>query len=368
MNDELAAQILTNMFDNTRDDIDTREGSPTYTVAAPFADELHLLYAELKAQEEADFIVDAEGNVTMYGIKLDLFVNMWGEERKPGGKATGEVILYADEEVLVPAGTELFAPATLRIPFVTNEDVTATPAGVTVGITAVYDGADGNVSADSITGVVGDLEGVLRVTNPSPTEGGFDEESDEELATRFLNNRRRGATSGNANHYRQWATEVSGILDAYVVPVWNGPNTVRVVLLSSNYDAPTPEKVAEAKEYIDSVRPVIGNETDPVTVEAATEIPVNITVDVQSDGNFNQEDFETLVTQYLESLTAGEQDEGSQFDQSRIVRVVRLENALIDTEGVTDYSNFLVNGTEENITVPPGSVPVLGSVTVNVTA
>lgn len=69
MNDELAAQILTNKMDNTSTDIDVREGTPKYTALAPVADEFSLLYVELKAQEEADFIVNEFGEVTMYGMK-----------------------------------------------------------------------------------------------------------------------------------------------------------------------------------------------------------------------------------------------------------------------------------------------------------
>ncbi|OCA87485.1 hypothetical protein A8F95_08535 [Bacillus wudalianchiensis] len=366
MDDSLAAQILTNMLNNTPSDIDTREGTPTYTAAAPIADEIMNLYAELKAQEEEGFIVNESGEVTMSGNKLDSFVAMWGETRKSGGRATGQALLKADEPTPVPAGTQLFAPATLNILFVTNEDVTATPVGVTVGITAVFEGADGNVSAGAITGVVGDLADIITVTNPIETDNGFDEESDEELAKRFLNNRRRPATSGNPNHYHQWATEVPGIVDAYVIPVWNGPNTVKVIVLSSDYGAPTPEKVAEVKEYIDSVRPVIGSENDPITVEAAKEIPINITANVQTNGMDVQTEYTAAATAYLEDLATGETEGAPGFDQERTVRVVRLQNILLDTEGIIDFTNFTVNGGTANVVIPAGSVPVLGSVILNV--
>ncbi|MEK4030785.1 baseplate J/gp47 family protein [Pseudobacillus sp. FSL P4-0506] len=366
MDDSLASQILTNMLDNTPSDIDTREGTPTYIAASAIADELALLYAEKTAQEDEDFIVNEAGEITMSGVKLDNWIVSWGETRKPGGKATGGVFLYAAESTPVPAGTQVFAPATLNVLFATDVDVIATSEGVSVPITAVYEGADGNVSANAITGVVGDLADVLTVTNPTATEGGFDEESDDELATRFLNNRRRPATSGNPNHYHQWATEVPGILDAYVIPVWNGPNTVKVIVLSSNYDAPTPEKVAEVKTYIDSVRPVIGSETDPITVEAATEIPISITADVQTNGMDVQTEYTAAVTAYLQELATGETEGAPGFDEERIVRIVRLQNLLLDVYGVEDISNFTLNSGTGNIVIPAGSVPVLGSVNLNV--
>lgn len=360
MNDELAAQILTNMMDNTSTDIDVREGTPTYTALAPVADEFSLLYAELKAQEEADFIVNESGEVTMYGIKLDLFTAAWGEKRKEGGKATGEIFLTADEPILVPVGTQLYAPATDNVLFETDADCVATPVGVSVGITALYEGADGNLSSRSITGVVGDLEGLITVTNSAETAGGFDEESDEEFAARFLNNRRNEATSGNAAHYLQWATEIPGIKDAYIIPAWKGPNTVKVVLLSSEHRAPTVGKVQEVKTYIDSVRPIIG-EGDPITVEAAKEIPINIQATVMISENTTiesvRDDFAVTLQDYLESLKFGEED---------TVRIVRLQNALLDIEGVIDIAGFSFNGGSANLIIPAGSVAVRGTVVINV--
>src|SRR5690606_1696289 len=127
--------------------------------------------------------------------------------------------------------------------FETETDIVAVPEGAVVAVSAVEEGADGNVSAESINGVVGDLEGIVTVVNPEQFAGGFDEESDDEFASRFLNNRRNEATSGNAAHYRLWATSVAGIEDAYVIPAWDGPNTVKVILLSSTHSAPVPEKV-----------------------------------------------------------------------------------------------------------------------------
>lgn len=360
MNDELSAQIVTNMIDNTPPDIDTREGAPTFTALAPIADEFALLYAELKAQEEADFIVNEAGEITAYGIKLDNFVVAWGEKRKIGGQATGAVTLSAAEPTLVPAGTQVFAPATLNVVFSTNVDVTAIPTGVSVGVTAVLEGADGNVSARAITGIVGDLEGVITAANPTATSGGFDEESDDELASRFLNNRRNPAISGNPNHYKVWATEVAGVSDAYVIPAWNGPNTVKVILLSSERRAPTAAKVAEVKTYINSVRPVIGG-TDPVAVEAATEVPINIAATVQISTTTTlaavQTAYNTAVNLYLESLKFGVED---------TVRLVRLQTALLDTEGVIDITTFTVNGAAANVVIPAGSVAVKGTVTIGV--
>lgn len=355
MNDELAAQILTNLLDNTDPEIDVREGSPTYTLHAPNADEFTNLYAEFQAVRDETFVIDDEGNVSMFGNRLDKWVNMFGMERKEGGRAVGYVVISADEETEVPAGTELFAPATFNVSFETNTDIVAVPEGTPVAITAVYEGSEGNVSTNAITGVVGNLEGIITVTNLIETAGGFDEESDEELGSRFLNYMRRPAASGNANDYYQWATSVAGIQDALVIPVWNGPGTVKVKLLSNNHRAPTPEKVQEVKDYIEENRPIDANN---ITVEGADEITINVSADIimTSDLATIRTEFENVLKDHLESLD---------FEKGDLVRVTRTQNILLDTEGVVDFQNFTLNEGTANIAIPPGAVALLGTITLN---
>lgn len=357
MGDELSAQILTNMLDNTDPEIDQREGTPTFTVMAPTADEITNVYAELQATKDSTFIVDAEGNVTMTDIELDQWAGgIFGVERKAGVKATGGVFLYADEPTPVPAGTQVFAPATINVLFETDTDVTVTPEGVSVPITAVLEGVDGNVASGDITGVTGDLEGIITVTNPTETTGGVDEESNEEYAARYLNLMRRFLRgNSNMNDYFAWATEISGIQDALVIPVWQGAGTVKVVLLSNEYRAPTEEQVQAVRENIDANRTF---DTITVTTEAATEVPINITADVTLTS-----DLETVKAEYEAALT--EHFKTLNFQEGDAVRIARTQNILLDTEGVFDFANFTQNGGTVNIPLPAGSVAVLGTVTLN---
>lgn len=355
MDDTLPSQILTNVLNNTDPRVDTREGSPTYTLQAPNADEFANVYAEFQATKEEVFIINDEGEVTMAGARLDAWVNIFGMERKAGGRASGQVTLTAAEPTLVPAGTQVFAPATLNILFETIEDATATPSGVTVGVISVYAGADSNVASGSITGVVGDLEGIITVTNPAETAGGFDEESDEELVARYFNYMRKPAASGNANDYYRWATETAGISDALVIPVWNGPGTVKVILLSNDHRAPAPEVIAEATHYIEENRPIDANQ---ITVEGAVEIPINIAADVTVTGGI-----EAVKAEYTLQLI--EHFKTLQFEKGDLVRVTRTQNFLLDIPEVQDFQNFTLNGGAANIAIPPGSVAVLGTVTLN---
>lgn len=353
MNDELSAQILTNVLDNTDPTVDVREGTTTFTLQAPNADEFANVYVEMQAVRDETFVIDEEGKLSMFGNRLDKWVNGFGVTRKIGGRATGEVVLTAAEPTLVPAGTQVFAPATLNVLFATDEDVTATSLGATVAVTSVFEGADTNVSSGSITGAVGDLEGVITVTNPTATEGGFDEESDEELGSRYMNYMNKPAASGNANDYYQWSTEVAGVQDALIIPVWDGPGTVKVILLSTEHRAPVAGKVTEVADHIEENRPIDANN---ITVVAATEIPIDIAADVTLTGVLAdvKTEYEAALIEHFKTLN---------FSAADSIRMTRAENILLDTPGVDDFTDFTINTGTVNIPIPAGSVAVLGTVT-----
>lgn len=355
MNDELAAQILTNLLDNTDPTIDVREGSPMYTLQAPIADEFTNLYAEFQAVRDETFVINEVGEISMFGNRLDKWVTMFGITRKVGGKATGVVRVSADEETAVPSGTQLYAPATFNVSFETNQDVVATLLGAEVAVTAVWEGLDGNVSSNSITGVIGDLEGIIQVTNLQETIGGFDEESDEELGSRYINYMRRPAASGNANDYYQWATSIAGIQDALVIPIWNGPGTVKIKLLSSEHRAPSLIKIQEVIDYIEANRPIDAN---AITVEGADEVMVDIVADVTITRDLQgiTDEFKLVLKEHLDNLD---------FENGDLLRLTRTQNILLDTEGVTDFTNFTINAGTSNVSIPPGAIAVLGTVTLN---
>jgi uncharacterized phage protein gp47/JayE len=67
-----------------------------------------------------------------------------------------------------------------------------------------------------------------------------------------------------------------------------------------------------------------------------------------------QASFEEDLVDYLKSIA---------FTSDPAVRYVRIGSLLLDTEGVQDYSNLLVNGGTANVAVSAGQVGVKGTVT-----
>lgn len=233
--------------------------------------------------------------------------------------------------------------------------------GDTVEIRAVQSGVIGNVPADTIVQMPVTIAGISQVTNPAPTSDGYDAENDDDLRQRYFEALQVPATSGNIHHYRKWAKEVSGVKDAKVFPLWQGDNTVQVVIIDDNSQPAPPELVARVQEYIDPNSSGTGEAEAPVgaycTVSPAEIFSVNISVSVIGSG-----DFETIKAEIIKNLIA-------YFDEIAFVEdfvsVGKINNVIIDTEGVSDCDNLTVNGKTIRQAIPEKAVAVLGDVTIN---
>lgn len=151
-------------------------------------------------------------------------------------------------------------------------------AGVTVPVTALVAGAEGNVGSGAITEIEsGDLA-LNAVTNTAALAGGTEEETDEELRARILLEF-EGRGAGNINDYRRWALSRPGVGRVFVNPVWNGPGTVQVVVMTSTGDPVSAAIVNDVQAYIDPTSGTSDGQAPPgVTVTVSTPTAVNVAV------------------------------------------------------------------------------------------
>ncbi|CAM3640933.1 baseplate J/gp47 family protein [Mesobacillus zeae] len=340
--------ILEAMLEDVDDSIDKREGSVAYDLLYPSAIELSLAYVELDAVMMLAFAETTEGQW------LDLRAGEFGVTRKAAAKSEGIVTLTGPEGTIVPVDTLLMTDDEEPVYFLTKDEVVLTGGMATVTAESQDGGEDGNILAGRITSLApGDLSGVVMATNALAFSGGADAESDKELLGRLKDRVQKPATSGNANHYLQWAREVVGVSDAKVYPLWAGPGTVKVVLLSSDRKAPNQTIINAATTYIESQRPFGA----AVTVTGVVEVPINVTatLTLQAGGDILavKAEFETALDEYLEGLAF----------RDTIVRYSRIANLLLDIPDVLDYSGLTINGGTANIAIPDGQVAINGTVT-----
>lgn len=355
INSDLFGQIIESMLDRLPANIDTRESSVAYALLAPIAAELERFYIEAADEDRQSFLVDAEGNPTAVGDRIDRRVREFGIVRKDGTLATVSLKLVTEVPTLIPAYSQFATSDSEPIVFETQVDVMATPTGATVVAQATEPGVLANVAAGEVTTVLGDLANVLTVTNLAPATGGTDGESDEDLIDRFLTYMQRQATSGNAAHYERWATEISGVREARVTPIWNGAGTVKVVLIAETGGAPAASKITEVRDYIESQRP-IGATVTVIGIQERT-IAVSATIILQPN---------VSLTAVREAFTAAYLDYLAEVPSGGVITLTRVGGLLISIDGVADYSNLRLNGGTTPITLTSDELAVAGAVTINV--
>lgn len=347
--DKTKELILQEMLDATPADIDKRQGSITFDLSSPSAIQAALVYIELDNVLELGFADTSNGDFLAYRTgELGIY-------RKLALKSQGFLTFTGPEGQLIEKGTKCSIDSKIPIYFVVLSEGTIPASGIlTLQAEAEFGGLIGNVGANTITLVQGNLSGVVSVTNNAAFDGGTDEESDESLLTRYYEKVQKPATSGNANHYLQWSKEIAGVSDAKVYPEWNGALSVKVILLDDEKTAPAQSVVDSVKTYIESVRPVGAD----VTVQAAVEVPINVSVTVTLASYATIQEVVDLLTNGLKAYL----QELAFVDP--LVRHTRIASIIGGIPPVIDYSNLLVNGGTANVEIADGSVAVLGTVTV----
>ncbi|QEK13733.1 baseplate J/gp47 family protein (plasmid) [Crassaminicella thermophila] len=335
------------MLSNISDEYDKTEGSFFYDATKPVAIELEKAY---KDQEE---ILDKGFVETATGEWLDKKVAEQGLTRKPATKATGYVTIEGSEGAIINAGDKV-ANDTVTYTILESKTIDST-LKASVQVECDEFGSVGNVPINAIKYFPVTLSGLTKVYNEEKIDNGYDGETDEELRQRYYDKVRTPATSGNKYHYRNWAKEVPGVGDAKVFPLWNGPGTVKVVIIDSNKTGADSQLVTDVYNHIEENRPIGAT----VTVESATELQINIDVTLTIDSNNYtieqvKRNIENAITEHLKEIAFKE----------NYVSYAKIGSLILNSNGVLDYSNLLINNNNSNVSIKETEVAVLGVVTV----
>lgn len=340
------------LLNNISDDYQKTIGYPTYDLLKSVAFGL----AELTSKNEA---VTAKINVdNLIGDELTRFVKQRkGVYRKLATKAKAAITITGTGQINIG---DLFETAG-GVQFASIESKAIAGSG-TVLAESVIPGVNGNVGANSIVKLPVTISGITAINNINPATGGYDEETDVALRERYYTALQTPATSGNKYHYRLWALEVTGVGDARVFPLWNGNNTVQVVIIDSLRKPANSELAAKVQLYIDPNSTGTGEGQAPIgakcTVVSATAKTINVAVTVNANKSYNQSDIEANINADLDKYFSDisfKQDYISYFKTGGVIN---------DVPGVYDYSNFTLNNGSQNISIGEKEVPVLGSVVV----
>lgn len=336
-------EIIEYMLASVPSEYDTSVGSFFYDLLYPVAEQIYRSQGDISTLEKNAFALTAVGEY------LDRKVAEQGITRKQATFSKGTVRISGDVGAVIPKGAKVAAGDIL---FAVDKDTVISDSGYDdVTATCVIEGKVGNVSVGQINRFPVTLPKLTDVTNITAFTGGYDEESDSELLQRYLEKVSRPNVSGNKYHYIEWAKEITGVGEVSVIPLWNGAGTVKVIITDTNNQPANVELISEVQTYIDENKPIGAN----VTVVSAKALTVNISVSITNDVTEEMtENIKTAISNYLSGDAI----------KKWYISYAKIGGCILAVDGVDDYANLKVNGRTANISIPAGSVPVLGSVVV----
>ena len=189
------------------------------------------------------------------------------------------------------------------------------------------------------------VKAVGRVTGTGQSDGA-DEETDAALLERLLFRVRQPITSGNANHYRDWALSVDGVGNCKVIPLWNGNGTVKVIIVTAQNESASSELIETVYNYIESQRPIGAT----VTVVSPAPLVVNVSATVY--GSADVDTVKDVLSDYFRQT-------GFSLNYVSLAQIGKL---ILGVEGIKDYKDLQLNGEAANVELTNEQLPVVGKV------
>lgn len=362
MYDKTVEELHKDLLNNISDEYEKSTGFLTSDLTKSFAIQTELLYQALNG------LIDKVDVDKLVGDELEKYVfQRKGLKRVKATKAIGT--LEVEGNGLITIGS-LFETSK-GTQFEATEEKEIINNG-TVNIQALIAGEDGNVGANSITLIPVTIQGITSVNNYLPTSEGYNAETDQALRDRYYLELQKPATSGNIYHYQLWAKEVAGVGRVKVVPLWDGNYTVLIVITNNQMLPPSTELINTVQEYIDPKGEYIDNKWTtwgnglgeaPIgaycTVSGAIGKNIDINLEIIKDPNYTdleiKENIENSINEYFKEIA---------FVQTYISHA-KLSSYILNSTGVIDVINLLINGSTSNIQLEDKEIPVLNGVVIN---
>lgn len=324
--------ILENMLSRVPSDVDKREGAVIYDALAPCAYKLAETYYQLNN------FIDLVSGDTAVGEYLDRVVADYGITRKNPTYAVRKIVTTGPVNIDTRWG---LADTSYTITELLSSNVYSAACNQIGETGNQYSGALENI--DNVSGITATLTDIIT--------SGTDEETDDNLRTRFYTYLQRPSTSGNAFNYREWAMLVPGVGDAKVFPLWDGNGTVKVIVVNSNMEIDTSLE-SLVFDYIETVRPIGAL----VTVDSPGEKTIPISANIVLDGSVAYEDvisvFNASIANYYKDLVF----------ETYSVSYAKIGSLLLSIAGISDYNSLLVGGGTANISISEMEMPIVGTI------
>ena len=360
LDDETAEDIHKRMMNNLPADIDKMPGGFPYDMTKPTA---------LEIGEMRDYFLVNTIMTAFPEYANDEWLDLHGRQahvtRHEAQFSKGELLITGVEGTIIEQGAVFCTAGTDSVDsveFETDEEVVIDETGeVRVSITALEAGEESNVEANTIILQDEPDEDIASVTNPEPTHGGTEEESDDDYYDRIAAEYASSKTYlGNDGDYVRWAKE-AGAGDCIVSAAYDGPGTVKLVLVDRTGQPASDDLVETVYNYIvspdDRTKRLLPTACAKLTCVSATTVEISFEItglvyDETTDISQIKVDFESAV----QTAFQNSKDQG-------MIRYNSIRPLISEIAGVTDFDSFTMNGATDNITLQDEEYPKVGTMT-----
>ena len=361
-------KLMQDVLDNAPEGIDVRQGSIFYDATSAIIMKVAKLYTDLELISQLTQVDSASGGY------LDIKASEYGLTRHP---ATSSQYAVTFTGVTPDIGERFFTDGEYFVLKETEEGVLYLEAEIA-----------GEVGNNVISGTpavpVSNIQGLTSATFGEIVEYGADSESDDKLRLRLREKIATPTENGNKQHYKTWCEGYEGVGRARIVPLWNGPNTVKAVLINplclpcsstvvnkvQNYIDPATKgytAVVDGVTYTvgDGLGEGVANLGAHFTAVAAVETVLDISfkAEIVSGTTIDTatEQVEEAVTDYLKDLVLETEDA-----EDIVIRISAIGALISNVPSILDYTELKINGDVENIDIDANNVPIVGEVTISV--
>jgi len=333
---ESISDIQADLLGNMPDKYSKVKGTWLWEMTKAFSIELSE-FLQLLSETSNKLNVD-----NLQGDELDAYVYQWTDlTRKTAQKAKGYIDVTGNG--IIYSGT-LVSNGNTQYEVISDMEINGFAS---VCIIAVEAGEIGNTDKNTVTEMVTSNTNIKSMNNPNPIEGGSDEETDEALRERYHIRLSMPATSGNRAHYILWALECDGVGGAKALRDKEIKNKVNVYICGNSGESADSSVVHIVQNYIDPNMNGDGSGTAPIgaicevfsagikTVDISGNVEIDNTVDI----DITLLNIKSGIQKYLSKINF----------QKNEVSYAKLLNVAVNSLGVSDITNFKVNGGYVNI-------------------
>ena len=352
-----AEEIHQRMMNNLPADIDDMPGGFPYDFTMP---------AALEKDEFINYHLVRALMIAFPQYAWDEWLDLHGQqvhlERHAPGKSYGNVLITGTAGTTVAAGSIFCTPATDSGPSIEFESLEDAEIGedgtVLVNVQAVESGTGSVVAANTVVLMAKPDKNITAVNNPEAITGGTERESNDDFYDRIAAEYKNSMTYlGNDTDYERWAKQ-AGAGDCIVISAAEGPGTVKLVLVDGNGQPANEKLVQDVYNYIvspeDRSKRLLPTACSKLICEPATTVMVNFTI----TGLIYDET--TSIEQIKIDFTEAIKAVYNEAKNESILRYNDVRPIISDLAGVTDFSEFYMDGEMKNIKLGKEEYPETG--------